>query len=149
MCEHHCVHCAQQCAAMLRLVVCGSACEVVRQCAAVRQQCVVVYVRQCERQCAVVRTARTARGTARQCAAVAIIVVILQPPCFATNCCYNDTAAPVLRNNYYYNARVIYGSAGGLRTGHLRTAGGLRIYGWVSGGLLVIPAAAMEYQLGS
>jgi len=24
MCEHHCVHCAQQCAAMLRLVVCGS-----------------------------------------------------------------------------------------------------------------------------
>jgi hypothetical protein len=80
-------------------------------------------VRQRERQCAVVRTARTARGTARQCAAVAIIVVILQPPCFATNCCYNDTASPVLRNNYYYNARVIYGSAGGPRTGHVRICG--------------------------
>ena len=81
-------------------------------------------VRQCERQCAVVRavvrTARSARGSVRQCAAVFIIIVILQPPCFATNCCYNNTAAPMLRNNYYYNARVIYGSAGGLRTGHVR-----------------------------
>ena len=78
----------------------------------------------------------------------------------------------MLRNNYYFNAWVIYGSAGGLRTGHLRIcgwstdgsctdlrvvygrviygfAGGLRIYGWVSDGLRVIPAAAMEYQLGS
>jgi hypothetical protein len=104
-------------------------------------------VRKCQRQCAVVRvvvrTARSARGSVRQCAAVVIIVVILQPPCFATNCCYNNTAAPVLRNNYYYYntwsstdlrgfyGRVIHGSAGGLRTGHLRTAGGLRIYGWV------------------
>jgi hypothetical protein len=90
-------------------------------------------VRQCERQCAVVRTARTARGTAwgsvRQCAAVVMIIVILQPPCFATNCCYNNAAAPVLRNNYYYNARVIYGSAGGLRTGHVR------ICGWSTDGL--------------
>ena len=84
-------------------------------------------VRQCERQCAVVRavvrTARSARGSVRQCAAVVIIIVILQPPCFATNCCYNNTAAPVLRSNYYYNARVIYGSAGGLRTGHVRICG--------------------------
>jgi hypothetical protein len=91
-------------------------------------------VRQCERQCAVIRTAR---GSVRQCAAVVIIIVILQPPCFATNCCYNNTAAPVLRNNYYYNARVIYGSAGGLRTGHVRICGwstDLRVgIGWCTG----------------
>jgi len=29
----------------------------------------------------------------------------------------------VLRNNYYYNARVIDGSAGGLRTGHVQICG--------------------------
>ena len=76
----------------------------------------------------------------------------------------------MLRSNYYNNARVIDGSAGGLRTGHVqicgwstdgsstdlrvvygraiyRSAGGLRIYGWVLGGLRVIPVGAMEYQL--
>ena len=113
-------------------------------------------VRQCERQCAVVRTARTAR----QCAAVAIIVVILQPPCFATKCCHNNTSAPVLRSNYHYNARVIYGSAGSLRTGHVQICGwstdgsftDLRVvYGSMVGFLVVyglsLPRAAMEYQL--
>ena len=113
-------------------------------------------VRQCERQCAVVRAAvriaRTARDSVRQCAAVVIIIVILQPPCFAINCCYNNTAAPVLRNIYYYNARVIYGSAGGWSTDgsctDLRVVYGRVIYG-SAGGLRVIPAAAMEYQLGS
>jgi hypothetical protein len=80
-------------------------------------------VRQFERQCAVVRTACSARGRVWQCAAVVTIIVILQPPCFATNCCYNNTAAPVLCNNYYCNAWAIYRSAGVLRTGHVRICG--------------------------
>ena len=81
---------------------------------------------------AAVRTARTARDSVRQCAAVVIIIVILQPPCCATIIIITHGSSTDLRVVY---GRVMYGSAGGLR-----------IYGWVSGGLLVIPAAAMEYQ---
>jgi hypothetical protein len=118
-------------------------------------------VRQCERQCAVVCAAvRTARGSVRQCAAVVIIIVVLQPPCFTTKCCHNNTSAPVLCSNYHYNARVIYGSAGGLRTGHVQICGwstdgsftDLRVVYGSMGGFLVVyglslPRAAMEYQL--
>ena len=85
-----------------------------------------------------------------------IIIVTLQPPCFATNCCYNNTAAPVLRSNYYYNAQVIDRSAGGLRTGHVHICGwstdgsstDLRVvYGYIGGYTGYPSAAAMEYQL--
>jgi hypothetical protein len=66
MCEHHCVHCAQQCAAV-RLVVCGSEAVRVWLCGSAAIMC--GSVRQCERQCAVVRTvvrtARSARGRVR------------------------------------------------------------------------------------
>jgi hypothetical protein len=107
-------------------------------------------VRQCEWQYAVVRAAvRTARGSVRQCVAVVIIIVIMQPPCFATKCCYNNTAAPVLRSNYYHNARICGWSTDGsctdLRVVYGRviygSAGGLRIYGWGFRGLRVIHAA--------
>jgi hypothetical protein len=137
----------------MRHCVCGSAAV----CSSAATMC--GSVRQCERQCAVVRavvrTARSARGSVRQCAVVVIIIVIMQPPRFATNSCYNNTAAP---------ERVIYASAGGLRTGHVRICGwctdgsstdlqvggpNARIYGWASGHLRVIPAAAMDYKLGS